>query len=137
MKSQVELLNGLIGHTFASVVVNEEKDEILFTRIDGVQYKMYHKQDCCENVYVEDICGDLDDLINSPVFVAEAVSEHKEKFDEHGWPDSQTWTFYKFATIKGRVTIRWIGTSNGYYSESVDFEPVVIFGADYAGEYND
>jgi len=47
------------------------------------------------------------------------MSEVKEFQD-----DSFTWTFYNFQTAKGHVTIRWYGESNGYYSESVEFEVV-------------
>jgi len=106
----------LVGKTFTRIK-NEGSDELVFYDTDGEIYVMYHQQDCCESVYIEDIDGDLDDLLNSPILMAEAVSESG---NDTGYGTS-TWTFYKIATIKGTVTLRWLGESNGYYSESVDF----------------
>ena len=103
--------------------VNNDGDKIVFKTTDGEVYKMYHEQDCCESVYVESIVGDLDDLVGEPILRAE---EAENLFDmiknadkEEESDESYTWTFYKLATRKGYVDIRWYGTSNGYYSEDV------------------
>lgn len=97
--------------------------QIIFTCQSGNVFKMHHEQDCCESVYIEDICGDPKDLIGAVVLNAEQVtsSEHPEGVPKPDYDESFTWTFYKLDTTKGGITIRWYGESNGYYSESVDF----------------
>jgi len=101
-------------------------DEIHFMTVGGRHYKLHHEQECCESVYIESIVGDLNDLVGTPLLlVAETINdEPPENADELDNEDSNTWTFYKFGTIKGYVDIRWHGSSNGYYSESVDFSEV-------------
>lgn len=90
--------------------------EIIMWTSDGYRYNMFHEQDCCESVTVEDIDGDTEDILNSQILLAEEVSNSLRNDEQF---ESATWTFYKLATIKGYMTIRWLGVSNGYYSESV------------------
>lgn len=75
-----------------------------------------------------DINGNLQDLIGSEILLAEEVISDQDKNPEGveipDCQDSFTWTFYKLATIKGSVTIRWYGESDGYYSESVSFDEI-------------
>lgn len=113
-------VSDILGKTLVEVTQHGD-DEMFFTTECGKEYRMYHRQDCCEDVYINDICEDLSDLIGHPLLMAEEVTSEEEPPAEYS-DCSYTWTFYKFATIKGDVTIRWFGSSNGYYSESVDFE---------------
>ena len=123
----------LLGKTLIKIE-QIEKEELRFYTADGEIYKMYHQQDCCESVEIDDVVGDLEDLLNTPILLAEMVSSDEEgdvvsktpstydtETDEGEYGDySYTWTFYKFATIKGYVDIKWYGSSNGYYSERVN-----------------
>lgn len=113
----------LVGRTIHKIEINDEKDEMLITLNNEEQFLMWHDQDCCETVRIEDITGDLTDVIGSRVLLSEEICS--EQGVTKGDDDSSTWTFYKLATIKGSVTIRWYGgSSSGYYSEKVSFSRV-------------
>jgi len=103
-----------------------DNNELIFTCDTGEVYRMYHEQDCCEGVYIEDIVGDMYDIVGSVIVEAECVtnSDDVKRYEDDWKDDSFTWTFYKIGTAKGFVTIRWYGSSNGYYSEDVTFEKV-------------
>lgn len=114
----------MIGTTMSSVkrLDGSDGDELHFIDTKGNLYRFYHQQDYCECVNIEDICGDLDDLVGSPILVAEGYSNYSNQPDDSDEDSSSTWTFYTFRTVKGTVSVRWYGSSNGYYSESVDYE---------------
>lgn len=118
----------LVGKTLTKVVRNEfsgDGDAVYFYCDDGSVFKMYHRQDCCECVTLEDIDGDLDRLIGQKILVAEERTSQENPPDYvPEYQDSFTWSFYTIRTNLDSVTLRWCGESNGYYSEEVDFEIV-------------
>lgn len=110
----------LLGKTITKFHVKDER--ITISTTDGDEYLMYHLQDCCENVTIDAIEGDVSDLLGSPITLAEESSSTDKYFGKPEYDgESWTWTFYRLATVKGYVNIRWLGESNGYYSEGVDF----------------
>ena len=112
----------LVGLVFASIAGAVHGDEMAIVTDQGRRFVFYHDQDCCETVQIDDIVGDLSDLICVPILQAEEVTSsntNPEGVPVPEYQESYTWTFYKFATIKGSVTVRWYGESNGHYSESV------------------
>ena len=115
-------ISDLLGKTFTRVTDSSSEGDLVLYLPDGSSYRMLHMQDCCEDVNLEEIVGDLADLENSPILVAEEI-------DYTDGNSEGTRTFYKLATIKGYVTLRWYGTSNGYYSETADvyFTPVEVY----------
>jgi hypothetical protein len=109
-------IESMVGQVFTSVT--QDGSEMVFENATE-RFVFFHSQDCCESVSIEDICGDLQDLVGEPLLIAEEVSgETPVDFNEEEH-DSVTWTFYKFATRRGYVDVRWFGESNGYYSEGV------------------
>lgn len=103
-------------------------DEVHFYTDDGKHYALYHYQDCCESVSIEDIAGEWDDLTKGPIRVAEVVQSSDVGFTEPPpgeWDDAREWTFYRLATERGFVVLRWYGSSNGYYSTEVSFIEVL------------
>jgi hypothetical protein len=115
----------MVGLTVESIDVSDEEMTFVFT--NGTRVKFHHWQSCCETVYIESIVGDVNDLIGNMLTVAEEVSNCDNLTNERTetdelFGDVEQWTFYKFDSNKGGITVRWYGSSNGYYSIGVDME---------------
>ena len=116
IKGSVHEFEDLLGRVLCRA--EQDGEELILYLSDTNYVRFYHSQDCCESVYIDDICGDLNDLVGSPLLVAEQVSNYEAEPKYEG-EESYTWTFYRFATHKGWVNVKWYGSSNGYYSEGV------------------
>ena len=124
MTTTIDLLINQIVYKIKPDTIETENEEINFYLCNGTVVTMYHEPDCCEDVHIDDINGDLSNLVGHPILRAdEKISKGEELVDTEDtyYDESNTWTFYTLATSAGYVDIRWHGSSNGYYSESVDF----------------
>ena len=73
----------MLGKTFVRVTGSVDSDEMLFETADGERFMFAHEQDCCETVRINDIVGDLEDLVGTPLLVAEEVKGATEPDEEH------------------------------------------------------
>lgn len=114
------LCPSIIGKTIKAVEgFKHYSGRVVITLDDDSTLSMFHYQDCCEDVCLED-WGDLDakELIGGQIVLF-------EKCTQDGDPNHygvQQYTFYKLNTTKGDITMRWCGESNGYYSVEVSTE---------------
>lgn len=116
------MLESLVGETLSSIDVLDDKSmkeqhQILLTTCSGRRILITHERDCCEFVRIESTQGQWKDLIGRVILLASDVDEEMDK-NEYGM--SATETTLTFKTDKDTVICKWIGESNGYYSESVD-----------------
>jgi len=81
--------------------------------------RFYHIDDCCEFVTIEDFEQD-GDLIGARILSIELCESEAKSARPPKYAESYTWTFYRINTNKGGLFLRFLGESNGYYSESVD-----------------
>jgi hypothetical protein len=121
---EITPIASMLGKVMRSVQRAERDgdDALVFAGEDGITWTFLHYQSCCEHVRIEDIAGDLADLVGAPMLVAEESSSNNHDDPVESDDHSRTWTFYRFATVKGTVTVRWLGESNGYYSERVSLD---------------
>lgn len=118
-------LESLVGETLTHIDVFV--DEILLTTESGRKIKIYHDQDCCESVGIVDTEGNWQFLVGKPLVKAseEINPDNDPIFSQIKQEDfSRTDTKLTFRTNDNTVISRWIGESNGYYSESVDFRDI-------------
>ena len=131
------ILQSIIGERIASIDITSEKnwknliDEtaVLITLKSGRQIRIYHERDCCEYVRIISRDGEWIDLVGKVI-----VDAHEEihqtpsdlrlfgvNIDDYD-DTSATLTIVTLKADDATVISRWLGESNGYYSESVDFE---------------
>lgn len=119
-------LESLVGEVLTHVDIFS--DEILLTTESGRKIQIHHDQDCCESVGIVDTEGNWQDLVGKPLLEAstEIDPDNDPVFIEtdKNYHDSWTNTKLTFRVDGATVINRWIGDSNGYYSENVDFEDI-------------
>jgi hypothetical protein len=105
----------IVGKT-VKYTENINNEELLLYFTDGSSCKFYHIYDCSEYVYIED----SDDLSLLKGVTLTGIT--KEKSDKLTLNGLSTLTKLEFINEKRTVKVTWLGESNGYYSEDVDFQ---------------
>ena len=110
----------LVGSKILSIKGAEGGSDLVRIVTDKGTLTMIHYQNCCEYVSVDDVTGSVEDLIGKVVRVAE--ERESNDVPPYNNNECEQWTLYEIRTDGGDLSIRWYGSSKGYYSVSVSCE---------------
>ncbi len=110
----------LIGRDVVAVDIHT--DEVII-ETSTLSIRAYHCRECCEDFRFIKCDGDIGSLFGT-VKVAEedGGASAPDEFRSMVVDDSHTWTKLTIATASATVHFWFLGQSNGYYGESVDFQ---------------
>lgn len=113
------IYEGLLGQVMRDINISDR--EATFEMSDGRTYKVIPDARDNEKVHLESMSGalygGLDNLLGTPLLLAE--SEYGIYSDKELGHKEKLWTAYTFATLKGSVTITWVGADCGPSGEVV------------------
>ena len=72
----------MLGETITKIVNDTENRELKFQTKDGQVITMLHVQDCCEDVELHDIAGDLNELYDG---IETAETAIVNQYDKLSW----------------------------------------------------
>jgi len=103
----------LVGKTIVRGDMRKGADKVWFETADGMLFTMFMYEDPMteQAVWLEDVVGDMDIILNTEILKAEVVTRESQGDPASDWR-YQDWTYYKLATIKGYVDMRWCGVSS-------------------------
>jgi hypothetical protein len=117
-----ETLTKIEGKVIARIAGLEPKSEqVDFHFTDGSRVELYHDEDCCSFAQLQDV-----EDYSPEEFKGATILKFEESYSGDNSPqdveylESFTWTFYRIQTTAGPLVLRWLGQSNGYYSERVN-----------------
>lgn len=112
----------LKGQTLLAIELDSPSDLTIVT--DKNRYILTHHQDCCELVGLEKQIGEFSDLIGEKITLAEEEysNEHPKWHKKREYEECFTWSNYYLEAGGHRLELYFLGESNGYYGETMDFE---------------
>jgi hypothetical protein len=126
--------NPLVGKTIAQMFLADDQGAIRFVLSDGSEIKARCDGDCCSHTWIEDVINpkaaigsevlSVDDLDLPEEFRLATKTEHYE----------EEMAYYAFVidTAKGRCTLAYRNSSNGYYGGSLSWDGDYHYGGVHA-----
>ena len=110
----------MAGKVITKVIGKNGDNCLTFETNNGEVFKFFHEKDG-NFAKIDNICGDLNNLVGKPLLSAKAVIFHNHSLINMQEKNNPNWIFYRFSNLETRVDIRWYDKTKYNYSEEVSF----------------